>query len=90
MTFNIYLKSKNLKFNPKIDKKNILSARASEKFKETQIEMFDQMLEHYKIIANIHKVPYGNFNKKNQYLLKFKHISLSKKTFISVIIIQIN
>ena len=30
------------------------------------------------------KPPYGNFNKKNQYLLKFKHISLSKKNvFIS-------
>lgn len=84
MTFNIYLKSKNFEFNPKIDKKNILSVRASIKFEENQIEMFDQMLKHYKIIANIHKVPFGNFNKKNQYLLKFKHISLSKKNvFIS-------
>ena len=84
MTFNIYLKSKNFEFNPKIDKKNILSVRASVKFEENQIEMFDQMLKHSKIIANIHKVPYGNFNKKNQYLLKFKHISLSKKNvFIS-------
>ena len=84
MTFNIYLKSKNFEFNPKIDKKNILSVRASVKFEENQIEMFDQMLKHYKKIANIHKVPYGNFNKKNQYLLKFKHISLSKKNvFIS-------
>ena len=46
--------------------------------------MFDQMLEHYKIIANILTIPFGNFNKKNQYLLKFKHISLSKKNvFIS-------
>ena len=84
MTFNIYLKSKNFEFNPKIDKKNILSVRASVKFEKNQIEMFDQMLEHYKIIANIHKVSYENFNKKNQFLLKFKHISLSKKNiFIS-------
>ena len=84
MTFNIYLKSKNFEYNPKIEEKKILSVRASVKFEENQIEMFDQMLKHYKIIANIHKVPYGNFNKKNQYLLKFKHISLSKKNvFIS-------
>ena len=84
MTFNIYLKSKNFKFNPNIHKKNILIAKASVKFEETQIEMFDQMLKHSKIIANIHTIPYGNFNKKNQYLLKFKHVSLSKKNvFIS-------
>ena len=61
MTFNIYLKSKNFKFNPNIHKKNILIAKASVKFLKTQIEMFDQMLEHYKRIANIHTIPLWKF-----------------------------
>ena len=84
MTFNIYLKSKNFEFNPNIHKKNILIAKASVESLKTEAEMFDQMLEHYKRIAKIHTIPLGNFNKKNQFLLKFKHVSLSKKNiFIS-------
>ena len=85
MTFNIYLKSKNFKFNPNIHKKNILIAKASVESLKTEAEMFDEMLEHYKRIAKIHTIPLGNFNKKNQFLLKFKHVSLSKKTFLLVI-----
>jgi hypothetical protein len=84
MTFNIYLKSKNFKFNPNNHENNALSSRASVKFKKIQIEMFDQMLENYKKTVGINIIPLGNFNKNNQYLLKFKHISLSKKNvFIS-------
>ena len=84
MTFNIYLKSKNFKFNQNSNLNNVLSSNASVKFKETQIEIFDQMLEDYKKIVNIHSIPLENFNKKNQYLLKFKQVSLSKKNvFIS-------
>ena len=84
MTFNIYLKSKNFKFNPNIHKKNILIAKASVESLKTEAEMFDEMLEHYKRIAKIHTIPLGNFNKKNQFLLKFKHVSLSKKNiFVS-------
>ena len=84
MTFNIYLKSKNFKFNPNIHKKNILIAKASVESLKTEAEMFDEMVEHYKRIAKIHTIPLGNFNKKNQFLLKFKHVSLSKKNiFVS-------
>ena len=84
MTFNIYLKSKNFKFNQNNHGNNVLSSRASVKFIKTEVEMFDQMLEDYKNIVNINTVPLGNFNQKNQYLLKFKQVSLSKKNvFIS-------
>lgn len=84
MTFNIYLKSKNFEFNLNILKKNILIAKASVESLKTEAEMFDQMLEHYKRIAKIHTIPLGNFNKKNQFLLKFKNVSLSKKNiFVS-------
>ena len=84
MTFNIYLKSKNFKFNTNIQKKNILIAKASVESLKTETDMFDQMLEHYKRIAKNHTIPLGNFNKKNQFLLKFKNVSLSKKNiFVS-------
>ena len=84
MTFNIYLKSKNFKFNPNNHKKNILIAKASVESQKTEDEMFDKMLEHYKRFAKINTIPIGNFNKKNQFLLKFKHVSLSKKNvFVS-------
>jgi len=84
MTFNIYLKSKNFKFNPNDHLNNVLYSKALVKFKKTRIEMFDQMLDDYKKIVNIQTIPIENFIKKNQYLLKFKHISLSKKNvFIS-------
>ena len=86
MTFNIYLKSKNFKLNGNSCLNDVLISKGSVKFKETQIEIFDQMLEDYKKIVNIHTIPLGNFNKKNQYLLKFKHVSLSKKTFLLVTI----
>ena len=64
MTFNIYLKSKNFKFNPNIHKKNILIAKALVESQKTEDEMFDKMLEHYKRFVKIHTIPLGNFNKK--------------------------
>ena len=79
MTFNIYLKSKTFNLNPNTNKKNILIAKASVESLKTEAEIFDQMLEDYKKFINIKTVPLGNFNKKNQFLLKFKHVSLSKK-----------
>ena len=64
MTFNIYLKAKNFKINRNNHLNYVLSSKASVKFKESQIEIFDQMLEDYKKIVNIHTIPLEILTKK--------------------------